>query len=272
MEKVPNLITPEIILKLRQSSTVTCDEALLPRLSTLGGNVTTSKSTEVQVTTKVNYELEKITARIQTNLTRIIEDVLSESAPSSERGDIFRCDPLKMLCLFNLEKDPCERINLAKVFPDVLNILEYRLKELKKTAMKPSNLEGDPFSNPAYYNSTWTSWGDVSRDNNSKPPSLSRIIVELILKVDAKDLHVLLFDNIMFRIIASPLLLAVDQISHLFVALFRSLLSLLIIVALIVMSLFILTGIKRLSILNDTNRFKANSTQLGIKKPVCKMR
>lgn len=79
--------------------------------------------------------------------------------------DVLTCDPLKRFCLFNLNDDPCERLNLADVFPDVVKRIKNRLIELKKSVVKPLNKPEDPYSNPIFYNGTWVNWKDDIKPN-----------------------------------------------------------------------------------------------------------
>lgn len=61
-------------------------------------------------------------------------------------------------CLFNIEKDPCEMVNLAEKRPMIMAILERILMKYRLTVIPPSNLDGDPRANPSLWNNTWTSW------------------------------------------------------------------------------------------------------------------
>lgn len=176
-----------------------------------------------------------------------------------------------MICLFNLEKDPCERINLAKLLPDVVEILEIRLKELKKTVAKPLNTPGDPFANPYLYNNTWTNWRDIEKEDYS--------FSKYVLSFD--EILLLLVDNIVLKVIFSPFLLMVHEMKQIFIQMIRSFLSFLTIIISGVLSMFVLTGIQRLIILNDRPSDKKNisrklsifeedsSSQLDLAKPFC---
>ncbi|XP_026667849.1 arylsulfatase B-like [Ceratina calcarata] len=74
--------------------------------------------------------------------------------------DRIPCDPLRAACLFNLEKDPCEMVNLADRRPVILAILGKILWKYRLTVIPPSNRNGDPRANPALWNNTWTSWDE----------------------------------------------------------------------------------------------------------------
>lgn len=63
-------------------------------------------------------------------------------------------------CLFNIKQDPCEMVNLAERTPLILAIFETILIRHRLTMIPPSNLDGDPRSDPSLWNNTWTSWAE----------------------------------------------------------------------------------------------------------------
>lgn len=67
---------------------------------------------------------------------------------------------MKAPCLFNIEKDPCEMVNLADRRPVILAILERILMKYRLTVIPPSNVDGDPRADPSLWNNTWTSWDE----------------------------------------------------------------------------------------------------------------
>ncbi|XP_076664644.1 arylsulfatase I isoform X2 [Andrena cerasifolii] len=76
--------------------------------------------------------------------------------------DKVPCDPMRAPCLFNIQKDPCEMVNLAEKRPLILAILERILMRYRLTAIPPSNLGGDPRADPSLWNNTWTSWDEAN--------------------------------------------------------------------------------------------------------------
>ncbi|XP_050492008.1 arylsulfatase B-like isoform X2 [Bombus huntii] len=74
--------------------------------------------------------------------------------------DKIPCEPMIAPCLFNIEQDPCEMVNLAERNPVILTIFETILIRHRLTVIPPSNLDGDPRSNPSLWNNTWTSWAE----------------------------------------------------------------------------------------------------------------
>ena len=72
------------------------------------------------------------------------------------------CEPMIAPCLFNIEQDPCEMVNLAGKSPLNLIIFETILIKHGLTVIPPSNLDGDPRSDPSLWNNTWTSWTETN--------------------------------------------------------------------------------------------------------------
>lgn len=68
-------------------------------------------------------------------------------------------------CLFDLEKDPCETVNLASKYPDVTENLKKKLERFKSEMVPELTTSVDRASNPAFFNNTWVCWLD---DENVK--------------------------------------------------------------------------------------------------------
>lgn len=166
-------------------------------------------------------ELGAITEEIKRDILGEVEDLrfrfgvndvsFRMDAPDDvdELYEIFDCDPLRMNCLFNLERDPCERINLAKVFPELVKSLQIRLKELKKTVAKPLNLPGDPSCDPTLYNGTWSSW----RDDDTVPVDCEEAKAAFVTAFEKEFLS----DNTICRIVFSPFLYLFDDSTRFFI-------------------------------------------------------
>ncbi|EEB20452.1 arylsulfatase B precursor, putative [Pediculus humanus corporis] len=121
-------VSNEDIFRLRRDSTIICDNP------TFSSSLSITRNNHTDVKNKTKY--------------------------------VLTCDPLlKRFCLFNLNDDPCERLNLADVFPDVVKRIKNRLLELKKSVVKPLNKPEDPYSNPMFYNGTWVNWKDDIKPN-----------------------------------------------------------------------------------------------------------
>jgi hypothetical protein len=62
-------------------------------------------------------------------------------------------------CLFNIETDPCERNNLAKIYPIITTQL-YDVLKFHRTSLVPQlNQPVDAFrADPRLWNYTWTTW------------------------------------------------------------------------------------------------------------------
>lgn len=68
------------------------------------------------------------------------------------------CIPKKSPCLFHIPTDPCEYNNLADAYPDVVENLAGRIKELAGTAVEPVNKPTDKLANPSFHGGVWIPW------------------------------------------------------------------------------------------------------------------
>lgn len=64
----------------------------------------------------------------------------------------------KQPCLFNLISDPCERFNLASVYPRILKDMASDVEKYRKSAVRAGNVPLDPRAAPNLHNFTWTWW------------------------------------------------------------------------------------------------------------------
>ncbi|KAG8226112.1 hypothetical protein J437_LFUL006742 [Ladona fulva] len=81
-------------------------------------------------------------------------------------GPPIPCYELIKPCLFNIKYDPCERRNLAELYPEKLEELLSVLTKYNSTAIPPNNMPMDPYSDPSFWDYTWTNFGD--KISNSK--------------------------------------------------------------------------------------------------------
>lgn len=100
----------------------------------------------------------------------------------TENGDIYECNPLVSPCLFDILADPCEQRNLAKIYPDILKMMESDVLRFAATAQIPRNQPDDVDSNPAHFNGTWTWWYDVLKKGSSNGAS-ALILQQILLKI-----------------------------------------------------------------------------------------
>lgn len=70
------------------------------------------------------------------------------------------CNPLISPCLFNIQNDPCEMINIIHREPTIAMRLKLALAEYRLNMVPPSNKNLDPCANPKFWNNTWTCWAD----------------------------------------------------------------------------------------------------------------
>uniref|UniRef100_A0A1I8NML9 Sulfatase N-terminal domain-containing protein n=1 Tax=Stomoxys calcitrans TaxID=35570 RepID=A0A1I8NML9_STOCA len=73
--------------------------------------------------------------------------------------DIYKCEPLRAPCFFNIDKDPCERYNLANLYPLQIQFLAQEVEEYRMTARPSVRIaHGDPLSNPQRFGGVWQWW------------------------------------------------------------------------------------------------------------------
>nr|XP_037273281.1 arylsulfatase B-like [Rhipicephalus microplus] len=65
------------------------------------------------------------------------------------------CYPMWQPCLFNIDSDPCERDNIAKEHPDIVDFLQLRMKQYRKKMVPPLNQPATRKADPRNFNYTW---------------------------------------------------------------------------------------------------------------------
>ncbi|XP_028982499.1 arylsulfatase B isoform X2 [Diachasma alloeum] len=75
-------------------------------------------------------------------------------------NQMIACDPTVAPCLFNLEEDPCEMINIIDMHPEIVQMLEESLEKHKSTALPAANIPGDIEGDPVKWKSLWVNWQD----------------------------------------------------------------------------------------------------------------
>ncbi|XP_078346464.1 arylsulfatase B-like [Oculina patagonica] len=64
-------------------------------------------------------------------------------------------------CLFDIEKDPCEYVNLASQHGDIVQKLLAKLEGYRNSSVPSRNKPIDPRANPKYHGGAWVAWGDL---------------------------------------------------------------------------------------------------------------
>ncbi|XP_055353930.1 arylsulfatase B-like isoform X2 [Paramacrobiotus metropolitanus] len=109
------------------------------------------------------------------------EDGLNTSYINADLPAVVRCDPPEPSnidcnrhtapCLFDLERDPCERNNIAKHYPDVVKLMLDKLHKYNATGVHPLPPPQDPLGLPALLGDVIRPWLTVS-DLNGAPNGL----------------------------------------------------------------------------------------------------
>ncbi|CAG9762811.1 unnamed protein product [Ceutorhynchus assimilis] len=89
-----------------------------------------------------------------------INRLRSEATVQCGNATVVPCDPIKAACLFDIAKDPCEYINLADKYPNVVETLKLKLQQYNASAVPPGNLPLDPRGDPKHWNYVFTNFGD----------------------------------------------------------------------------------------------------------------
>ncbi|XP_017072197.1 arylsulfatase B [Drosophila eugracilis] len=80
----------------------------------------------------------------------------------------FKCEPLKGDCFFDLATDPCERYNLAQLYPLQLKELADEVEQIRRTAIPSARVaKSDKRADPAYHNGNWEWWNNTETDSSS---------------------------------------------------------------------------------------------------------
>lgn len=94
-----------------------------------------------------------------------LRGLATNSCPSNKedhKQSIYRCQPLKAPCYFDLDNDPCERYNLANLYPSKLQLLENKVNNFRLSAIKSSRIPiPDLRANPALHGDYWEWWNDT---------------------------------------------------------------------------------------------------------------
>lgn len=115
--------------------------------------------TTVVKNSKVGQVLSKFYTLTSVKLDKI-RSRLSIKCPSRT---VIACNPLEKPCLFNIETDPCERINLADNYPNIMAYFDGLVAFEKWKAVPSARVPfPDPLANPAFHNNTWTWWREDS--------------------------------------------------------------------------------------------------------------
>ncbi|XP_069701952.1 arylsulfatase B-like [Periplaneta americana] len=97
-------------------------------------------------------------------------------------------------CLFDLESDPCESVNLVSNHPDVAVELRKELDKFRREVAPELTKPVDPASNPALFNNTWVCWLDnVTTATNTPTPSSTTVLTASVLVLLASSVFVFHF-------------------------------------------------------------------------------
>ncbi|KAH8270248.1 hypothetical protein KR018_006182 [Drosophila ironensis] len=80
----------------------------------------------------------------------------------------YRCEPLAAPCFFDLAQDPCERYNLARLYPLQLQQLGEEVEQLRLTAVPSARVPmSDSRADPSLHNGNWEWWNNTETDSSA---------------------------------------------------------------------------------------------------------
>ncbi|XP_068142790.1 arylsulfatase B isoform X1 [Drosophila tropicalis] len=83
--------------------------------------------------------------------------------------DVYLCEPLKAPCFFNLAKDPCERFNLANLYPLQLQFLSQEVEQFRQNAIPSARVPiSDERANPKLHGGYWEWWNETAVGGSPK--------------------------------------------------------------------------------------------------------
>ncbi|VEN61333.1 unnamed protein product [Callosobruchus maculatus] len=134
--------------------------------TTLAATVTLQQIAQKKGKNNISIELldgQKI-ERLRNEATVKCSPPLDSTTIPEER----KCDLMKAPCLFDIEKDPCEMVNLAEDLPIIASDMQKIIERYRRTALPPRNVPRDPMADPKFWNNTWTNWRDEEEISKRK--------------------------------------------------------------------------------------------------------
>lgn len=78
---------------------------------------------------------------------------------NEDANPLVPCSPMRAPCLFNIINDPCERTNLAAIYPSTVAILKQRMDDLVRSAAPVRRtFISDPRCSPDLHLGNWEWW------------------------------------------------------------------------------------------------------------------
>lgn len=83
----------------------------------------------------------------------------SKISCNTQDNPVTFCDPKTYPCLYNIHDDPCERKNLASLYPDTMRDMRTRLWDIVYYAAPSRRIVyQDPLADPSRHRGTWSPW------------------------------------------------------------------------------------------------------------------
>ena len=76
--------------------------------------------------------------------------------------EVSPCVPAQADCLFDLENDPCETNNIAESYPEMLKLLQDKIRVYNATSFPAVIKPFDPAADPLLWQGLWVPWKEPS--------------------------------------------------------------------------------------------------------------
>ncbi|XP_012232594.2 arylsulfatase B-like [Linepithema humile] len=113
------------------------------------------------------------------------------------------CNPLISPCLFNIQNDPCEMINIIHQEPFIAIKLKMALAIRRLSMVPPNNKNSDPRANPKFWNNTWTCWRDslsqrlITSDHISSTFIATSLIIFTLLIITGVTFYIVAYTTLL---------------------------------------------------------------------------
>lgn len=132
----------------------------------LGGIQKFKLSDDAYAAKVLNSKVQKAIKTLQTQSQRLTSskiNALRRAATincNDDSNESVLCEPLKAPCLYNIQMDPCEKMNLAGVYQKKLAELLNRMNYLLANNVVPSRRKAvdDPNCDPKLHEGNWVPW------------------------------------------------------------------------------------------------------------------
>ena len=120
-------------------------------------------------------------------------------------------------CLFDIESDPCEYIDLREKEPEIYRIMYNKLVQYNQTQKTPTvySLYPDDYagSNPALFDGWWSPWKEIESETPDEKPESppQEVLVNMVVKEVEKKEPIATIWNVVFLIVAGVIVMTLNR-------------------------------------------------------------